>query len=173
MIRASVRTLLSLAVGVACCWPVPAVAAEPTGVPLTPAQIVESALDLDGTVVTVQGEAIGEDLRADRDHRWVNVLGEGTAVGVFMTNEQAGLIGMYGDHKNDGDVIEVKGVFNRVCSEHAGEFDIHAEQVTVVSAGARRETSPQPWKGLVGLGLIAVAFAEYRLYRHLRDRRPR
>ena len=62
--------------------PVSVLAAEE---PLTPGDVVERAGVFDGASVDMQGEAIGESLRAGTDHRWVNVLGGGAAVGVYLS----------------------------------------------------------------------------------------
>jgi|GEM_PF-654501 len=171
VVGAAMASTIAIAGALAC--PPEAHATEADELPMTPAAIVEGPADTDGTTVTIRGEAIGEDLRADADHRWVNVLGGGAAVGVYMTDELAERITTYGDHKHMGDVIDIDGVLNRACPQHAGEFDIHAEDVRLVEAGFARETPLRPWKALVGLALMAVAFGEYRLFKTLRDRRPK
>ncbi|MDO9107411.1 MAG: hypothetical protein Q7U89_00255, partial [Coriobacteriia bacterium] len=38
---------------------------------MTAGEVVAIDHALDGTRLTFQGEAVGEDLRADADHRWV------------------------------------------------------------------------------------------------------
>ncbi len=140
-----------------------------TAEPLTPAEVVALPDDSDGETILIQGEAIGESLHADEGHRWVNLLSDGTAIGVYMTNEDAEKITTFGQHKVFGDSVRVVGVLHRWCPEHAGEFDIHAEEVTIVSEGQERETLPRPWKALFGALLAVVGLIEYRYFRYLKE----
>ncbi len=148
----------------------PAPAAPPAGV-LTPAQVVEIDRALDGSVIELQGEAIGESLRAHGGGRWINLLGDGTAIGVWMTEEQAATVRLFGDHRTDGDIVRVTGVVNVSCDQHGGEFDVHAESVFVIEPGGPRDNPVQPWKGAVGLGGLFLAFGLWRAHRARRDRR--
>lgn len=148
----------------------PASAAPPTGV-LTPAQVVEIDRALDGSVIELQGEAIGESLRAHGGGRWINLLGDGTAIGVWMTEERASTVRLFGDHLTNGDVVRVTGVVNISCEQHGGEFDVHASSVDVLERGGPRDNPVQPWKGVVGLGGLLLAFGLWRAHRARRDRR--
>lgn len=127
--------------------------------------------ELDGAMVRFTGEAIGEDLHADADHRWVNVLSEGTAVGVYVTNEQAAQIEVYGDYGSQGAIVEVVGNVNVGCDQHAGEFDVHATEFTVISPGATVEHPVVPAKAVAAGIALALALLEARLYRRMLDRR--
>jgi hypothetical protein len=138
-----------------------------------PAELVAVDRELDGSVVTLEGEAIGEDLHADADHRWVNLMLDGTAVGVWMSNEDAAAIENYGDYDTRGDVVMVNGVLNIACDRHGGEFDIHADSVQVAETGAPVEHPIEPWKAAAGAIGLAVAYAEIRLFRALQERRSR
>ena len=138
---------------------------------LAPDEVVESAAALDGEMLTLTGEAIGESLHADSTHRWVNVLGGGTAIGVFVLDSDAERISRFGDHSGVGDTVEVTGRFNRACEQHAGEMDIHAESLLVVSEGAPTNNPVEGWQGLAGAGLLLVALVEYRLLGYLRESR--
>ncbi len=133
---------------------------------MTPAALVIIDRERDGTRVTIEGEAIGEDLHADSRNRWVNILGGGTAVGVFMLNQDAGIIGSYGGYAQSGDVLRVTGVVNVACAQHAGEFDVHAEQVEIVSRGSATTRTPEPWKGVVGIVGVLVFIAQTRWFRY-------
>ncbi|MDA3935311.1 MAG: hypothetical protein PF636_00400, partial [Actinomycetota bacterium] len=106
---------------------------------LTPADVVEIDRGLDGTYIEFQGEAIGEALRADSEHVWVNVLGGGMAVGVYLPSTSAELIETFGDHRHDGDVVRVGGIVNVGCDQHAGEFDVHAATFEIISRGSVRD----------------------------------
>ncbi len=110
---------------------------------------------LDGTVVSLEGEAIGEMLRADPGAVWVNVLSDGTALGVYVPTTDAGAVTVFGDYTHTGDIVRVTGVFNRACDQHGGDMDIHATQIEVVTPGSPREREVAIWK----LGLAAAGFA--------------
>lgn len=145
----------------------PATAAAATS---TAAEIVEQGLALDGERVTLVGEAIGEDLRAGADHRWLNVRSGGTVVGVVVTTEDADAIGTYGSYAAVGDMVSVTGILNVACDEHAGEFDVHAEKVEIIEGGRPTEHSIEWWKGAIGLIAAVVGLMEWRLFGRLRER---
>jgi len=153
--------------GALCALPTAAAAASDT---LSPAEVVEIDRDLNGTVIEFEGEAIGEALHADATHKWVNVLGDGMAVGVYVASDSADLVGTFGDHRHDGDIVRVSGTINVACDEHAGEFDVHAERFEIISQGEVRETPIQPWKAVVGLLGVAVFLVEWRFYGRLKER---
>ncbi len=138
---------------------------------MTPDEIVFIDRARDGTMVLLSGEAIGEDLHADSSHRWVNVLGDSLAVGVYMTNDEAARITTYGDHTHEGARVEVFGMLNIGCDQHGGEFDVHAEQVSVLIEGQPTERPIAPWKGVAAAAFFVVGLVEWRLLRHLRERR--
>lgn len=165
------RTLLLLALLVALllCGPAAAHAADD---PLTPGDVVEEPRAYDGASVVVQGEAIGDVLRADDEHRWVNVLGGGAAIGVYMPTGMADEIKHLGIFKTFGDTVAVRGVVNLACEQHGGEFDIHAEELEIVEPGGPRENPVDPWKLAMGLGLLALGLVEYRVYRARKNRGP-
>jgi hypothetical protein len=140
--------------------------------PLTPGAIIEAGDALDGERVEMQGEAIGDKLRADAEHRWVNVLGGGSAIGVYMTDEMAAEIGRLGLYTTFGDTLQITGVVNHACTQHAGEFDIHAEEVSLVERGGDRENPVSPWKAGLGLGLLLLGAVEFRIYKRLKERAP-
>lgn len=133
----------------------------------SPDELIKLDRDLDGTRVTVEGEAIGEDLRADEDHRWVNLLGESVAVGIYMRNADAALIDSFGSYKHSGDIVRVTGIVNIACDQHGGDFDVHAEVVQVVSEGQPIFRPPQMWK----LVLASVFFAAFVLLTVMYSRR--
>lgn len=133
----------------------------------TPDELIGIDRGLDGTRVTLEGEAIGEDLRADADHRWVNLLGESVAVGVYMRNADAALIDTFGSYKQSGDIVRVTGIVNIACDQHGGDFDVHAEIVQVISEGQPISRPPQMWK----LVLAAVFFAAFAVMAVVYSRR--
>lgn len=147
----------------------PALAAELD--PMTPDELVYIDRAREGETILFSGEAIGEDLHADADNRWVNLLGESLAVGVYMTNDQAAQITVYGDHTHEGDRVEVLGVINIGCDQHGGEFDVHAERVKVLVEGHPVERPVAPWKTIAAVTLLVVGTVELRLLKRLRERK--
>jgi hypothetical protein len=64
------------------------------------------------------------------------------------------LPGRYGQR---GDTIQVTGMFNRACPDHGGDFDIHAERVTLLKRGGPIPHSVTPWKVSAAIALFAAA----------------
>ncbi|MFA5099913.1 MAG: DNA-binding protein [Candidatus Omnitrophota bacterium] len=94
--------------------------------------------DFDNKTVTYSGEVIGDVMRRG-DHAWINVNDGRSAVGVWITAAMASEIGPAGDFKHTGDIVEVTGVFNRVCVQHGGDLDIHAQSMQVLRRGSLKE----------------------------------
>lgn len=93
---------------------------------MTVAELVAAEPELDGTLVSFAGEAIGEPIDADDDHKWVNVSGGDKLVGVLMTNEQVDQITNYGAYDVKGSELQIAGTLNTSCTDHDGELDVHA-----------------------------------------------
>jgi len=98
------------------------------------ASLIEQAKALNGQEVSYQGEVIG-DIMPRHGHYWINVLNNGTAVGIWITAEQRAVIGLAGRYGIQGDEVKIIGQFNRACSEHGGDLDIHAHPIEIVSKG--------------------------------------
>lgn len=121
-----------LAFGLIIFMPVP-ILAEATPVP-DGASLIEQAKFLNGQEIVFQGEVIG-DIMQRQDHYWINVLNNGTAIGVWITAEQRSMISFVGRYGTKGDMISVMGVFSQACAEHGGDLDIHADSLAVVDHG--------------------------------------
>ena len=148
----------------------PAPAALPEGV-MTPAEVVVIDRSLDGSVVDLQGEAIGERIRAHGGGWWINVLGDGTAIGVWADDELAEVVDMFGTYQQNGDTVRVTGVVNVACDQHGGEFDVHASSIAVVEPGGPRDNPVHLWKGAVGLAGLVLALVLWQAHRRRRERR--
>lgn len=99
------------------------------------AGIIEQASVLDGQIICYQGEVIG-DIMPRQDHYWINVLNNGTAIGIWITAEQRASIVLAGRYGIQGDEVKIIGRFNHACSEHGGDLDIHAYSIEIVSKGS-------------------------------------
>ena len=129
---------------------------------------------LDGGVVRVQGEAVGDKLAADDGGVWVNILGSsGTSVGVHMNAEQAESVTRLGDYNNSGTVVLVTGVYSVACHEHQGELDLHAQSVEVVDAGGAIEHTVDLEHGIGAIVVCLVGMCLLALFYWLRFREGR
>lgn len=149
----------------------PAIALAFGGPVMSPAEVVDIDRARHGSVVTVEGEAVGEHLRAVGGGRWVNVLGDEVGLGVWVTDEMAAQIEYFGDYRNTGDVVRFTGPVNISCEVHGGEFDVHAERMEIITVGGPREHEVDIRKGLVGIAGIAIAAVLWVTYGRRRDRR--
>jgi len=136
----------------------------------SPDELIGLERHMDGRRVTIQGEAIGEELRAGQDYRWVNLLGESVAVGVYMHEMDAGLIDSFGSYRRTGDIVRVTGILNIACDEHGGDLDVHAQIVEVVEEGQPISRELEAWKLLLVGAALAVFAAQTLVYRWLRAR---
>jgi hypothetical protein len=161
------RLITVIVVTVALLLAAPALAPA-ADVVLDPAEVVEMGPDLDGETIVVEGEAVGDVLRAMGGGKWVNVLGDEVGLGVWMDDEQVAQIEYLGNYQQSGDRIRVTGGLNTQCAQHGGEFDLHAERVEVVEPGQPREQDPRIEYALAGLVGMAIGGALYARYRRLR-----
>ena len=160
--------LAALATSLTCV--VPAAASLPVGI-RTPAELIAVDRSLDGSTIKTQGEAIGERLRAQGGGSWINILHEGSAIGIWVPVEFSDVVTTFGGYHQNGDVVRVTGVLNVACDTHGGEFDVHASSIAVIEPGGPRDNPVQLWKGVVGLVGLLVALLAWRAHRQRRERR--
>ena len=149
----------------------PAVRALAQGAAFTGAEVVALGSAADGEIVTMEGEAIGDVLRADGAHVWVNVLSGGTAVGVWMPSDLVAPVERLGDYHTSGDVVRVSGTFNFACDVHGGDLDIHATGLRLIAGGSATDRPITPYKLVLAASLTAAAALQAVLYRRTRRRR--
>ncbi len=121
-------------------------------------ELINNAEEYDGKTLTFKGEVIG-DIMIRGESAWLNVHDETGAIGVFCPKELVGEIEYQGSYKFRGDVISVKGIFHRFCSEHGGDTDIHAEKITIIEKGEETPHPLDPLKVKASIVLAAIAFA--------------
>ncbi len=97
-------------------------------------ELLENAEKYDGKTVIYKGEVIGDIMIRD-EFAWINVRDETGALGVFCARGLVSAISHRGSYKFKGDMISVWGIFNRSCSQHGGDTDIHAEKITIIQKG--------------------------------------
>ncbi|MFZ5801034.1 MAG: DNA-binding protein [Candidatus Omnitrophota bacterium] len=106
--------------------------------PISSTELIEHAKEYDGKMVIFQGEAVGEVMRRGA-FAWVNLNDGANALGIWLPISLASAITFTGGYKTSGDIIEIRGTFHRACLQHGGDLDIHAEELTVVKKGCRRQ----------------------------------
>lgn len=142
---------------------------------LTPVEAVECALGSadaaeEGVSVTVQGEAVGEALSAPGARRWVNLYGDGTALGVVVSERDAESIPAFGEYRRRGATVRATGTLRLGCDEHGGDLDLHASSVVVLDTGEELPHAVHPAKLWLALAALALALLLWVRYRQLRRR---
>lgn len=140
----------------------PALAA---GAGVSSSDLIDNAKAYDGREVVYAGEVIGDIMVRD-DHTWINVSDGDNAIGVWVKTADMQGITVPGRYDAKGDAVKVTGVFHRACSEHGGDFDIHAAKIELVKKGhavthpvdaAKVPVALILFAAAVGAGLIAYA----------------
>lgn len=117
---------------------------------LSSVELIEHPAQWDGRVIVFTGEAVGEAMLRG-DEAWLHLnddayadgsiaagaepQGYNSGMAVVADAEDAAAITVFGDYRNQGDVVEVSGVFNAACPEHGGDMDIHATGLRIVDRG--------------------------------------
>lgn len=128
----------------------------------------------DGQTVQVTGEVIGDSIRAGLSgrHRWITLSSDDAlaTLSVYMSTESAAKIDTFGSYDTKGTMLQVRGTFHLVCSDHEGVSDLHAEVVTVVERGMHREDVFDVNTFIPGVVLVAVGLAMMGVFYWLRER---
>lgn len=128
-------------------------------------EIISMTSGLDGATIAFEGEVVSEALAGGDGHVWVNVLSDGTAIGIWMPVEMTDDLEVFGDWGNTGDVVRVVGILNEGCDQHGGDLDVHAASLELVKRGSERENPYDLWKLGVGLAGLVLAGVGYRRMR--------
>lgn len=126
--------------------------------------LIEQSAALDGTRITIQGEAIGEALERG-ESGWLNLLDATGATGVWVGQSDLARIRFYGDYKHKGDIVRITGEFHRACAEHGGDVDLHAAELQIVEQGHAVTHALSGGKLAAAAALSAVAGLVYVCYR--------
>lgn len=136
---------------------------------VTSGELIESPTEWDGRTITFQGESIGE-LMLRGDMAWLHVnddayartsIEAGGALGgynsgmaVVLPARAASGIEHFGSYNEQGDIVEVTGVFYAASSRYGGEMVIEGQSLRVVESGHAVEHPLEGWKlwGIVILG---------------------
>jgi len=118
-------------------------------------EMIENGKTLDKKEIVVKGEAIGEPMKRG-DYTWVNLSDGSTAMGIWLKNEDAAKIKVFGDYKYKGDTVEIIGFFNRACIEHGGDMDIHSKSVLIVDNGYKLQEVINRKRLLIALASLVI-----------------
>ena len=97
-------------------------------------ELIENGKKIDHSKITLKGEAIGEAMNRG-SYSWVNISDGSTVMGIWIKYEDAQNIKNFGKYGYKGDMIKIIGTFNRACTEHGGDMDVHAMSVEVIDTG--------------------------------------
>lgn len=123
--------------------------------PVDSTTLLNNSFKYDGKTVEFQGEAIGEIMKRGK-YAWVNIHDGQNAIGVFMKYEDAKKIKYLGRYLVKGDIVLVKGIFNRSCKVHGGDTDIHALEVQIVKRGYKVQESVDRTKAIFAILIFSV-----------------
>ena len=108
-------------------------------------ELIQNPQGHDGEEIVFEGEVIGEVMRRS-DGAWVNINDGENSIGVWMPSELAAVIEYKGGYKAKGDILQVKGIFNRACVRHGGDLDIHVISLEKIKSGWQRQEKIIPAK---------------------------
>lgn len=115
-------------------------------------KLIEKATLIDGSVIKVRGEIIGDIMRRP-EGAWINVHDGTAALGIWLTPEQGKLVKRGGDYNWRGEKVAVIGTFNKSCAQHGGDMDIHAQHIEVTEE-ARSIRHPFQVSKLIWLAVL-------------------
>lgn len=133
--------------------------------PIPSAELINNAKQYDGKAIVYQGEVIG-DVMARGDFAWINVNDGNNAIGIWLDKNMVKDIAYTGSYKSKGDVVEVVGLFNRACSQHGGDLDIHAQTLRVVNPGRQIQeglNTDKRNRAIIFLGVLILVWILSRL----------
>jgi len=113
--------------------------------PVSSTDLINNAKQYDGKELDYKGEVIG-DVMVRGKFAWINVNDTKSAIGIWLPENLVKEISITGSYKAKGDIVEVKGKFNRACIEHGGDLDIHAVSLQIIAKGANVDEVISPRK---------------------------
>ena len=129
---------------------------------------------LDGAEVRFEGEAIGEEVAASGGRVWVALSAtSGQSISVLMDADDAEVIDAYGDYDTTGATVRVRGTYHVACDDHAGELDVHASEVELVTASSESAHDVSARRLETALALAAAGVVLVVAYLLLRRRMRR
>jgi len=96
--------------------------------------LVEHSKEQDKSIITIQGEVIGEIMERGT-YAWINIYDGTNTIGVWLPTDATKKINYFGDYKHKGDILRLQGTFYRNCFEHGGDVDIHLIDYDIIERG--------------------------------------
>ena len=121
-------------------------------------ELIENSKNIDNSKITLKGEAIGECMNRGK-YSWVNISDGSTAMGIWIKSDEVKSIKKFGKYGYKGDIVKVNGTFNRACSQHGGDMDIHASSVEIIDAGHKVIIPISNNKKIIATILTAITLA--------------
>lgn len=118
-------------------------------------ELINNAKQYDAKVVVYQGELIG-DIMLRGEFAWLNISDGNTAIGIWVEKQLLKEISVAGSYKSKGDWVEVVGIFQRVCKEHGGDLDIHAQSLRKIYSGRQLNERLNTAKRDLALTLLVI-----------------
>lgn len=129
----------------------------------------------DEQTVQVRGEVVGDAMHADvlGQQYWITLSSEGglSTAAVCISKNDCEKIDDFGRYGVRGTILQVRGTFHLVCSEHNGESDIHATEVSVVSSSQATPDVIDVSALAQGVCIVVVGLILMLLFYWLRERR--
>lgn len=135
----------------------------------TPTELINNALKLDKQEIELQGEAVGEIIERDNGKCWINIFDGSSAIGVYISIEEAKKIGIFGTHKQKGDIVAIKGKLYANDESTGGELDVQGTSLKVVTPGHPILYPVPLWKiifAAAGIVSTALVYAFWFNYEH-------
>jgi len=125
--------------------------------------LINDSVVYDGQTVTLTGETLLSGLKQG-DMRWININDGTNAIGLFMDLQAYGKVKWYGSYGVTGDQVLVAGLFNRACSVHGGDMDVHVNTLTVTDIGHKKSVVVEPTKMYLALLLLLTTLVILAVY---------
>jgi hypothetical protein len=148
------------------CW-LSTVVARPAvvfGAAYSSKALIDNAKVLDGKKVVYRGEAVTAIMKRG-EYAWVNVNDGDNAIGIWCKGYKLAPVQYLGGYKFTGDTLEVEGMFNRACSMHGGELDIHANKIRILKTGSAVSDSANLRKLALAVVLLLATIAVTVIFR--------
>lgn len=114
--------------------------------------LIDKSVELDKQEVVIEAEAVGERMIRG-SHSWINVNDSTNSMGVWLDDKNADKIRNFGSYSHQGDIVRIKGIFNRSCKEHGGDMDLHSIEVEVIKEGKENVIKVESKKKNLAIGL--------------------
>jgi len=158
----------------------------PAGMEVASTALVENAAGWNGRIISFKGEAIGERM-VRGGMAWIHLnddaymeksmeagagsQGYNSGQAIWLPTDLARRIRFFGDYKTQGDLVRITGVFNAACSEHGGDMDIHATDLTLIALGHSVAHEIKLPRAVLAASLMLSSVFLFWIRRRVRSRR--